>query len=144
MSSLPFFLSLSSAIRGWISGGGDRRGFPTVPKAEAGEHMGILPLQLLGTGLRNKEGLVLPLMCARTWRSCLDHVSGHAVGRRRRKGGFCLQNAICAAGRAGGWLVAADRHCSVSWASPKTRGNLAWQCMERRLRREFLEPLHQF
>lgn len=55
---LGFFPSLSS-IRGRIFGGRDRRGFPGAPKAEAGEHMGILPLQLLGIGVMNKGGLFL-------------------------------------------------------------------------------------
>lgn len=59
---LGFFPSLSSGIRGRIFGGGgeeDRRVFPGAPAAEAGEHVGMLPLQLLGIGVRNQEGLFL-------------------------------------------------------------------------------------
>ena len=56
---LGFFPSLSSGIRGQIFGGGNRRGFPGTPEAEAGEHVGILPLQLLGIGVMSKGGLFL-------------------------------------------------------------------------------------
>lgn len=78
---------------------GDRRGFPGTLEAEAGEHMGILPLQLRGMGVRNQGRLFLGFGASQA----LEKLPGPCVWAHHREPPQC--GVCCWEGRrvAAGW-----------------------------------------